>query len=178
MVKTGVYCPYCAAELFDPDVDRCTSCGMFVAPELRAALRQKVPTATATVASPTPVHPSQLANAATSNEANPTDGIPTARVANEPRTAFVRLGQNPASNDSQQRRRLWQTILFQSAIGLSLWAWAIVALGRLGPMPFAWLPAGFAVAAGLLGTSRTNRWASLSAVFISLVAIVVAGFVS
>lgn len=177
-MKTGVHCPYCAAELFDPDADRCTSCGMFVASELRAALRAKVPTATATVVSPTPGNSPKLSDPATWNDAKPNNDIPSARVASQPATSFGRYRQNPTSAESQQRWQLWKTILFQSAVGLAVWAWAIVALGRLGPMPFAWMPASLAVVAGLLGTSEKTRWASLGAVLVSIAAIVVAGFVS
>lgn len=170
-VKTGVYCPYCAAELFDPAAERCVSCGMFVAPELRAALAVRVPTArmlplTNPAAGSQPVGGPVL------------EGIPVANPAFEANLADRRRWSESSPTDLQQTWAVWQTILFQTSLGLAAWAWAIVALGRLSYMPYAWVPAGLAIMTGLFGMTTTNRWFSLGAVVAAVVSIPVAGWVS
>lgn len=179
-MKTGIYCPYCAAELMDPEADRCTSCGMFVVPELRAAIAARVPIAAQV--SPileyskaaSPGAPDVLAPAV----AIDSQIIPTAMAVQDPAPELGRRWHESSFTESQQSQVVWQTILFQSSLGLAMWGWVIVPLGRLGQMPYAWIPAVLAVIAGLLGSTENNRWWSLGIILSALVTVVVAAIYS
>ncbi len=174
LVKTGIYCPYCAAELFDPEADRCVSCGMFVAPELRAALAAKVPLAV--VVPPLLPVPVQLPQAMLTTGMIP-ETVPVAAIYVPP-PELGRPWHESSFNEAQQIAAVWQTILFQSSLGLAIWGWAIIPLGRLGYLPYAWFPAGLAIIAGLLGLAGSKRWKSLGIILAAMAAVVISGFYS
>ncbi len=179
-MKTGIYCPYCAAELFDSKADRCTSCGMFVVPELRAAIAARVPTAARVSPNAESPSPESLASPTvfTPAVAFDTQTIPTAMVVQDPAPELGRRWHEPSFTESQQAQVVWQTIFFQTSLGLAMWGWVIVPLGRLGQMPYAWIPASLAVVAGLLGTADKNRWWSLGIMLSALASVVVAAVYS
>lgn len=106
------------------------------------------------------------------------EGIPVANPASEVTPTDVARWPDSSAADLQRTWVVWQTILFQTSLGLTAWAWAIVALGRLGYMPYAWVPAVLAMMTGLFGMTPTNRWLSLGAVVAALASIPVAGWAS
>ncbi|MDP1562159.1 MAG: hypothetical protein Q8M16_12340 [Pirellulaceae bacterium] len=181
-MKTDVYCPYCAAELFDPDAERCTSCGMFVAPELRATIAAKIPVAPRQVPRSAPHDSTSLFETTDSLETIPVGipvGIPIAVAASD--LAPPELGRpwyESSFNETQQAKAVWQTIFLQSSIGWALWGWAIIPLGRMGYMPYTWFPAGLAVVAGLLGLTEKTRWLSLGTMLAAIGSMIIAGLFS
>lgn len=169
-VKTGVYCPYCAAELFDPEAERCTSCGMFVAPELRAAVIARIPIAARAAIIHEHAEHSQVVGAEL-NTASPVSAV----AYNTAPPELGRPWRELSFTESQQAKVVWQTIMFQSSVGLAVWGLAIIPLGRLAQMPYAWIPAGMAIVAGLFGISDKTRWWCLGSILAAIVAILAAG---
>ncbi|MBL8888331.1 MAG: hypothetical protein JNL67_00015 [Planctomycetaceae bacterium] len=171
-MKIGIYCPYCAAELVDPAAERCVCCGMFVTHELRAALSMQVPTARAVPPTSNPDSAAMTGGGAV------LEGIPVASLVSDVAGHDLRRWSESSASEWQQSLVVWKTILFQSSIGLTLWAWAIVSLGRLGYMPYAWAPAFLAIIVGLFGMSPTNRWFSLGAIAAAFAVVPVSGWIS
>jgi len=185
-VKTGVHCPYCAADLYDPDQERCTQCGLFVPDDLRAVLEQKFrpagerppsaagsppPLATAAPASGTLGQSPDLATSAD-------DSPPVAPVASlAPFRASSGTWQDLNLLAAQQasQRALWQRVWLQAGLGLVVWSVVIIPLGRWGgALPFSCLPAGLGITCCLFGISRANFWWAVAAWLIAAGAIAVA----
>jgi hypothetical protein len=160
-MKTGVYCPFCAADLFDPGLDRCTQCGMFVPDHLRSVLTQKFSALAGSGGGLAAVAASESSPAGSTGGDGAGESIPVAAVAvaseagRETSDALAWQDLNLLAAQQTARRQFWQRVWLQVGWGWIVWSAMIIPLGRSGAgVPFSWLPASLGMIACLAGVSR------------------------
>jgi len=177
---SATYCPFCSEVLFDPQLERCPTCGMFVPPEVQAFLRARLETqqhSQPQSQSPKSPRMDQPSGASSSTRSSyPVDGAASAVDGDQEIPVAFAFGQagrenphvgrsldmnlyNPAiaATDAQAQLVVWRRIFLHSGIGLAIWSLATLPLGKWGLLPLAFFPASLSIFVCLLSLGSSKR---------------------